>query len=65
MVSNCLGSAEGSVTLIVQDEDGEVGDKKKLDFESQTSTVDEFGQYVSSLHSNNNNMFILQYQVDN
>ena len=63
MVSNCLGSVDGFVMLIVNDEDEESGNKKKLDFESQPMLVDEFGEYVSSLHSCNNNTFILQYQV--
>ena len=63
MLSNCLGSAEGSVILTVQDEDGEGGDKKKLDFESRLVIEDDYGQYVASLHSGNNSMFILQYQV--
>ena len=63
MVSNCLGSVDGAVRLNVIDEDGESENKKKLDFETRPMAIDEFGEYVSSLHSCSNNTFILQYQV--
>ena len=63
MVSNCIGSVDGAVTLSVLDEDGESENKKKLDFETRPMVVDEFGEYVASLHSCNNNTFLLQYQV--
>ena len=65
VVSNSLGSVEGSVTLIVQDGkgEGEGEQHQELKFESNPVTQKEFGEYVASLHSCNNSMFILQYQV--
>ena len=51
------------MTLVVQDEGGEGKKHQELKFESNPVTQKEFGEYVASLHSCNNSMFILQYQV--
>ena len=55
---------EGDVNLIVQNEDESKEDVIQANgLESHLVTEDKFGDYIDSSHSNNNNMFILQYQV--
>ena len=49
--------------LVVQEEGGESEKHQELKFESNPVTQKEFGEYVAGLHSRNNSMFILQYQV--
>ena len=49
--------------LEVQKEEEEGGNNKELDFDSNLVTEKEFGEYVESLHSCNNRLFIVQYQV--
>ena len=51
------------MTLFVQDGGGEGEQHQELKFESNSVTQKEFGEYVAGLHSCNNSMFILQYQV--
>ena len=64
VVSNSLGSVEGDINLIVQNEDESKEDVIQTNsLESHLVTEDEFGEYVATSHSNNNNIFILQYQV--
>ena len=64
MVSNTLGSVEGDVNLIVQNEDESREDVSQINsLDSHPVSEDEFGEHVATSHSNNNNMFILQYQV--
>ena len=51
------------MVLEVQEGDGEGGNNKGLNFDSNLVTRKEFGEYVESLHSCNSSNFILQYQV--
>ena len=51
------------MTLVVQEGEGEPGIDSKINFESNRVKQADFGEYVASLHSCNNNTFILQYQV--
>lgn len=54
---------KGLVNLVVHrenEEDGHCGGSK---LESRPVTVEEFDKYVATLHTNNDNSFILQYEV--
>ena len=62
-VSNGLGSIQGCVALVVHEGEGESGMNLAQNFESNPVTQPEFGEYVASLHSCNNNTFVLQYEV--
>ena len=62
-VSNILGSVEGAVNLIVQDDQEQGEQDPKLSFESHPVTHNEFGDYVASSHSHNDSTFVLQFQV--
>ena len=62
-ISNGLGSIQGCVALIVHKGEGENGMNLAQNFESNPVTQPEFGEYVASLHSCNNNTFVLQYEV--
>ena len=63
-VSNSIGTVQGSMTLVVQEGEGEHDLDPKTNFESNEVKQADFGEYVASLHSCNNNTFILQYQVN-
>ena len=63
-VSNTLGSIKGCVALVVHEGEGEDQEANfEQDFESNSVTEEEFGEYVASLHSCNNSTFVLQYEV--
>ena len=51
------------MALAVHEGEGEDGSILEHDFESNPVTVEEFGEYVASLHSCNNSTFVLQYEV--
>ena len=51
------------MALAVHEGEGEDGSILEQDFESNPVTVEEFGEYVASLHSCNNSTFVLQYEV--
>ena len=64
-VSNRLGSIRGCAALVVHEGEREDGPGANLaqNFESNPVTQLEFGEYIASLHSCNNSIFILQYEV--
>ena len=60
-VSNNVGSVEGCTKLVVRAEDEERTSAPRV--ESNPVTREEFGEYVSGLHTHNNAGFIVQFQV--
>ena len=67
---NASGVVEGKIELKVKAEgegggepDDDATRKKTSNVESQPVAVESFGQFVASLHSNNNGGFFKQYQV--
>ena len=64
VAKNSKGSAERQVTLTVRQEPEEetaAADKKVL---IKPTPVSEFGEYVAECHSNSNEVFKLQYNVN-
>ena len=70
IIKNDLGSVQGSMTLIVKDENStqqcsEATDvvKKTNSPESNPITMEEYKEYIDGLHSLNNKGFETQYEV--
>ena len=62
-VSNRVGRVKGCTKLVVHAEDEEHANRSRV--ESNPVTRENFGEYVSSLHAQNNIAFIGQFQVIN
>ena len=59
--SNKVGSVEGCTKLVVRAEDEEYS--RAPGVESNPITREDFGEYVSSCHAQNNGGFVVQFQV--
>ena len=67
-ITNYLGSAQGSVTLVVEEDDISTQNSKDVveitnGFESNPIDQEKFGEYVAGLYSLNNEAFEIQYTV--
>ena len=62
-VSNRVGSVEGSLSLVVRDEEEEERDRGNSSTESRAVRLEELGDYVAEMHGKNNHGFVLQFQV--
>ena len=51
------------MALVVYKEEREDEMNLEQNFKSNPVAQEEFGEYVASLHSNNNSTFVLQYEV--
>ena len=70
IIKNDLGSAQGSITLIVKDENSTEQCSEATDVVNKTNspesnpiTVEEYKEYIAGLHSLNNKGFETQYKV--
>lgn len=54
---------EGSLSLVVKEEEDVSDGKEDSSLETQAVKVDNFGEYVAEMHSKNNTGFISQFQV--
>ena len=61
IVSNAVGSMEGSTKLVVHTEDEDRANAPRV--ESNPVARENFGKYVSSFHAHNNSAFFGQFQV--
>lgn len=68
-VENKLGSVQGTITLIVQEENSrmkkEIGPITEItkSLENKSVPQERFGEYVAQLHESNNQGFEAQYKV--
>ena len=62
-MSNRAGTVEGTMSLVVKDEQEEIEEKESTKLETKTVEVAELGEYVAGMHSKNNSGFIAQFQV--